>query len=236
MSPDLNKEQPSKPKSVRFGFIWLLNSLFTFLALFLFFTTDMGTREFLDMEVLLCLAMIAFFAFVPIVVIETVVFLLTKRILVKKELSSSIARRWLCGPSWLFALILTAYALWNITPQKRLAHVCGETSITAQHIRVAGCTGIAMGEWLAVFETTPNEFQKLVDSQKMQTNSPENFSETLSHAALIKYSMLFNQLPTKFASPSFKREVIGVDGNLHGGIYATFNPINSCAIVFSTGY
>jgi hypothetical protein len=128
------------------------------------------------------------------------------------------------------------YSLWHIMPQQRLARVCGGTSITAHNIKVVGCTGMQMGQWLAAVDVKENDFQKLVQEQHLQPDSVLNFSDRLDHAVMLRGTSLFASLSVATNSQCFKREVLGVDNIIHGGIYAAYDLKTSRAVVFNEGY
>lgn len=232
----LNKSDKPAP-SLRYGLIWFFNALVTGLAIGFFITTGMGTSEFLDdWEGLIFLAIISLTWIVPVVGIGTAIFFVTKRILEKKASDTTTSRRWLSVPAWIFALGVFVYGLWNIMPQQRLAKVCGGTSITAQNIKVVGCTGMQMGQWLAVFEVKEDDFQKIVQKQQLQQDSVSNFTDKLDRAVMLRRTSLFVSLPAVTNSQCFKREVLGVDGIIHGGVYAAYDSKTSRAVVFREGY
>jgi hypothetical protein len=233
-------DQPAP--SLRYGRIWFFNALATGLAISFFISTDMGTSEFfydskgLDWDSLIFLAIPSFFLSMCAIGTGTAIFFATKRILQKKALNLTASRWWLYGPAWTFALGVFFYSVWNITPQQRLAKVCRGTSITAHNIKVVGARGMQMGEWLAVFEAKEDDFRELVRKQQLQPDSETNFTEKLDRAVMLRRTSLYVNLPTVTNAQCFKWEYIGVDGYLHGGVYASFDPKTSRAVVYSDGY
>jgi hypothetical protein len=202
----------------------------------------MGTIEFfydskgLDCEGLIFLEIVSLLSIVPVVGIGTAIFFATKSILARTASNSISAWRWLSVPAWIFALCVIVYGVWNTMPQQRLTRVCRGTSITAQNIKVVGCTGMQMGQWLAVFETKEDDFQKLVRKQQLQPTSAASFTDELEHANMLHRTGLFANLSIATNAQCFKRNYIGVDGHLHGGIYAAFDLKTSRGVVLRQGY
>jgi len=222
---------------LRYGIIWLINSLATSLAVGFFIITDTATGEFLlDVEGLIFLAIVSLMWIVPVVGVGTAIFFISKHMLMKKASGLAASRWWLSGPAWIFALGVFFYGIWNVTPQQRLKKVCRGTSITAHNIKVAGCTGMQMGEWLAVFEARGDDFQEWVRKQQLQSDTVPNFAEKLDRAGMLRRTSLYANLPTVTNAQCFKWEYIGVDGYVHGGVYAAFDYKTSRAVVYRDGY
>jgi hypothetical protein len=232
--PSSNPAPPIHP--VRYSLIWFLNVLVAGLAILFFILTDTATREFYDIEGLIFFAIPALMATTLVAAFGTVIFFLTIFILGKQKRNPRIFRLWLGGPAWLFAFVVTLYALWNLTPHQQLKKVCWGTTVPARNIKVAGCVGMQISEWLADFEIQPGDFQKLVGQQQLQPDSPEHFSSQFQRAGLIKRTALFRNMPSTSNWECFKREMTGVDGRIHGGIYAAYDSRTTHAVVFHDGY
>lgn len=236
--PLLNKDgNPRLP--IRYGLIWLLNALATTLAVAFFLITSTATREFLgDVQGLLFLAFVALSWAVPMVIGGTMVFLLTKRAVQKKGLPPAVSSWWLAAPAWFFAVGLLIYGVWGMTPQKRVAQVCGSYPSGARNIKVVGCTGMQMAQWLAVFELKEAEFVELTRKRGLQPDTAASFVDQLGGASLLRRTSLYAALPTVASTNwlCFKLEFRGVDGRIHGGVYAAYDSGSSRAIVLSEGY
>ena len=236
MDDSSNPEPTSPVPTVRYGRIWLFNILVTGLALFLFMVTDATTRELIDVDGLIFLAIPTVIGTGLIAAAGTIVSISSVYVLQRLKRSPRTYWLWLGVPAWVFGLSIAVYALWGLTPQQRLKKVCWGAVVPARNIRVAGCTGMQMSEWLAVFEIHPGDFQKLVEQQQLQPDSAENFAAKLNRVALVKRSALYASLPTTTKAQCYKREVTGVDGHVHGGIYAAYDVKTARAVVFHDGY
>lgn len=93
-----------------------------------------------------------------------------------------------------------------------------------------------MGEWLAVFEAREDDFQGLVRKQQLQPDSVSNFTEKLDRAVMLRRTSLYVNLPTVTNAQCFKWEYIGIDGHVHGGVYAAYDSKMSRAVVLREGY
>lgn len=233
-SPNLDSATGAKP--LRTNLIFLANIAGTFAAMFFFFCSDMMTWNFFDWEAIGFILLITFIPFAFVLVVESLVFLVTKKFIIKKGWSDSKKKKWLYAPAWVFILAVIFYSLWSILPQQRLKRVCWGTSIKARNLQVVGMRGMQSDAWLGVFETDPAEFQRLLDDQKMIADKEGRFTEAFSRLGFLKRAQLYDSVANQIKPPSFIHEVIGIDGIPHGGIYATFDAASSRAIVFHTGY
>jgi hypothetical protein len=185
---------------------------------------------------LIFLAIISLLWIAPIIGVGAVIFAATKSILGRKASNPTMSRRWLYAPALIFALGVFGYGVWNIMPQQRLAKVCGNTFLTAQNIKVVGCTGMQMAEWLAVFDVKEDDFQSFLRKRQLLPDTVSNFSDKRDRVHMLRRTSLLNTVPSVADWQCFKREVLGVDGIIHGGTYAAFDPKTSRAIVLREGY
>ena len=220
--------------------IWGLNASVTILALAFFTATD-GTamesfaegfgRFLFYAGASLCMSL-------PVVAAGTAIFLVTKRALQWLTPSSKASWLWLGLPAWIPALLLFAYSFWNSLPQQRLREICKGNPVAARDIRVVGVTGMQVAEWFASFEVNPGDWQRLVQKLDLKPLATEEFVAQLEKVYLLRKTALVAELrgTASTTMQCYKCESIGVDGRLHGTIYAGYDVKTLRAVVLRSGF
>ena len=197
---------------------------------------DLTTVDLFRLESVPFILLLTAIPFLPLILVLLLVNLGLSKWLKRKQWSNGKKTFFLLCPFWIATVFFLFCTVWSMLPSQRLNWVCWGTAVKANHIQVSGMRGLQIGEWLAVFETDLTEFQKLVREQKMQGDGQGKFSEEFSRLVLIENANLCRSLNPATNAPFFYREVIGVDGVKHGGIYATYDSNTLRAVVFHTGY
>ena len=219
-------------RQLRYRLVWLCNSIATSVAIYFFIFVDSGTIETLHgVSDFAFLAILALPLILIVIVIEGLIFFITKAIIKIKTISHVAARRWLIGPACAVTLFITLAGFWNLMPRQRLAKVCTVSPPSARDIHVVGYSSFLRGEWLGVFQVQEADFQEIVRREKLQFDPTFDFSGKLNRSYL-NQTKLFQKMSTPTNPQYFKRVFSENGGRERGGIYAAFDSTTSTAIIF----
>ena len=243
-SPSANRsalnETGGPSDSVPYRLIWWLNTAATLLALGFFAATDMVAPESLAegfgaylfyAATSLCLGLL-------LVAAGSAIFLLGKKLLQRFSAGQRAGWLWLGLPVWIPALLLFAYSVWKCLPQQRLKEVCRGHRVAARDIRVVGMTGLQLAEWFATFKVNRDEWQKLAKQLDLEVIPQEEFTAQLGKIYMLGRTALVAGIRADASTNAtyYKWEFTGVDGNLHGNIYASYDGETSRAVVMRSGF
>lgn len=219
-----------KPPLVNYWRLWLFDAALVSGGMLFFLAMQFGTYEFLEDACLMALL-----PFIPVMVLVggagSTIFALTKvKFIEKRSLKRGAALALLVGPAVVVTLGLSLLGAGK-APAHRLAYIClGNVPASARQIRVAGFSAFLRGEWLAVFNAEPKDFQKMITDSKLAPVDAFEFNQMIERT-VVKKSRLFDRLPPLNNALYFKRDFKESEEHQRGGVYAVFDPATSTGIV-----
>lgn len=226
--PD-NPDKNNQP-SIDYWRLWLLDAVLVSAGVLFFLAVQYGTYEFFGLA-----CRMALLPFIPIMVLVggagSTVFALTKvKLIEKRSLKRPAALALLVAPALVVTLLLGLLGA-SRSPAHQLAYIClGNVPASASQVHVAGYSAFLHGEWLAVFNAWPKDFQTMVNESKLTPVDEFEFQHMLE-LATIKKSRLVQNLPPLTNAYYFKRVFNESEEHQRGSVYAVFDPATSTAVV-----
>lgn len=219
----------AKLRPMDYWWLWVLDAVLVSAGVLFFLATQYGTAEFFGTAVVMALL-----PFIPVMVLVggggSTVFALTKVLIEKRALPRPTALALLVGPALVVMSLLVLLGV-SKSPGHRLGFIClGSVPASASHVQVAGYSAFLRGEWLAVFNVGPEDFQTMVANTKLVPADEIEFRKALEQSSL-KTTGLYQRLPALNGALCFKRVFKESEEHERGGVFVLFDPATSTAIV-----
>jgi hypothetical protein len=210
--------------------LWLFDTALVCAGMLFFLATQYGTYEFFGKA-----CAMALLPFIPVIVLVggagSTIFALTKVWIEKRTLPWPAAPALLVGPALVVTLALVLLGVFK-SPAHRLSYIClGNAPASASQVQIAGYSTFLREEWLAVFNVGQNDLQTLVAKAKLVPADSFEFRKKLEASAL-KKSRLLQSLAPMNNPLCFERIFKEAEEHQLGGVYATFDPATSTAVIF----